>query len=155
MLQHPRDETPLLHSEEIPTVECEVCEEEFTEGSLVNLTSNKFNTYLKDYHIYSICPECYEQGKGLFRQDIELFISWLEENDQRVMGLPLSDPRKKLRKDFNLSVELLSDDPEKYYDQMDKCAARTEDILVWLMDRYTLDIDTILTEFNKHKVKLL
>ena len=136
-------------------MKCEICEEDISLDALVSLTSNKFNSYLREYHIYSICPKCYEDGRTLFREDLEVFISWLEEHDNRTQGIALNPIRQKLRRGHNLSIHLLSEDPEEYQVQMDKYAAKIEDLLVFTMDRYNLDLDALLPEFEDHKVQML
>ena len=150
------EEAPLSASKEDLFMVCDACGEYVeSEDDIANLTSNRFNTFLKDYDIYCICKHCYEKAKSIYRIDLELFINWLEEHDNRGKGAPISDTRKKLRKGFDLNLSLIEEDLDKYYEQLEKYAARSEDLVVWLLDRYNLDIDFIIQEFDKHKVQML
>jgi hypothetical protein len=102
-----------------------VCASCFSDGSLVPEEAIKplnvyYYNYLKRYRLLQLCEGCFKKSYSLFLDDIDSFLDWLDENDNRSDEDEAHYDFTKLRSKFNLSLELLDEDPDQYLENLEK-----------------------------------
>ncbi|MCK4260037.1 MAG: hypothetical protein KAX49_13745 [Halanaerobiales bacterium] len=100
---------------------CSVCLKDysFIEKEVIKSTDINFYNYLETFNLLLICKDCFEIGFKLYKEDISNFMDWLDENDNRIEETD-DNVIRSLRNNFNISEELLMDNPDLYIDELSK-----------------------------------
>lgn len=93
-------------------------------GEYVNLDviKNKSLIYYKlihDFNLQNMCNSCFKHTYEMYNKDRFSFLSWLMEFNNNLEGVSESY-FVSLLKQFNITEELLSDDPDSYIDNLTK-----------------------------------
>ncbi len=111
---------------------CTVC---FRDEKIILFSSIKaldiyYYNHLKKYNLLQLCEHCFHHSYTLFKSNLDNFMDWLDENDNRTEEEDEYSNIYRLREEFNLSVELLEEDPDKYLENLEKYTAMLENKII-------------------------
>ena len=109
---------------------CTVCFNNDTvlRKEFIKAKDTRYYKFLKTFNLLGICYNCFKESIELYKKDINDFLDWLDENDNR----PDEDEEtsiERLRKPFNVTEQLLIKDPDKYIENISKYVLYLEHLL--------------------------
>ena len=113
-------------------VVCDICLSDINlikEENIKSINAYYYN-YLKKYNLLNICESCFKKSYHLFLNDTDELLEWLDEHDNRLYADEDEEMISKFREHFDLSVDLLINEPDQYLENLEKYALTLENKII-------------------------
>ena len=113
-------------------VPCEICllSDTIVKADDIRAINVYYYNYLHKYNLLHICEKCFKYSYNLFLNDTDALLDWLDEHDNRAFEDETNEGILRLRESFDLSADLLINEPDQYLENLEKYVLTLENKII-------------------------